>query len=302
MEFVTRINLKPNCKDRTELIKFCLKNEKQHVAIGWSYVYKEEDNITSFDEYYFAVRNRVKRINSALNVFKHTKENDLFWTKDLEGSYWICRATGFAEQYFDEKMDVGAVVPVKAYEVGIDIPGQIKASFNRPRGGTVEKISDENIIEYSKYIYNLKSGTDIYSYKKNSGDLLNNLPAFELEELVISYLQIKEDYYVLSNSIANKSTTVKIECELISRDKSKPRKAVVQVKGGHSTELDALEYEGYTEAGYNVYLYAPKIFNKTEKTIEITRKELKDFYNEYKAILPESITRWENLFSDSEKS
>ena len=30
---------------------------------------------------------------------------------------------------------------------------------------------------------------------------------------------------------------------------------------------------------------------------EITEEDLIEFYNEYKCILPESITRWENLFS-----
>ena len=35
---------------------------------------------------------------------------------------------------------------------------------------------------------------------------------------------------------------------------------------------------------------------KMKNVIEITPEELQDFYAKYKAILPESITRFENLF------
>ena len=77
------------------------------------------------------------------------------------------------------------------------------------------------------------------------------------------------------------------------------KKAVVQVKGGHETEIDALEYAQYVKDGYWVYLFAPKIKNKeeAENTIEITRDELFSFYHEFKEIIPDSITKWENLFS-----
>lgn len=127
---------------------------------------------------------------------------------------------------------------------------------------------------------------------------MDNLPDFELEELAISYLQIRENYYLLSNSIANKSTTIKIECELISRDKENPRKAVVQVKGGKDKTLDALDFTAYTEKGILVYLYAPHVINLDQDNlcIEITREQLLAFYEEYKGILPDSITVWSTLF------
>ena len=252
----------------------------------------------TYQDYYYAVKKSVKRMNHALNVFWCAKENDLLWTRDLDGCYWICRVTNIAQPYFNKSMDIGAILPIEAYKVGSDIPGQIKASFNRPRAGTAESIRDELITEFSKYIFNIKSGNSFYEYKDNNGDFLKNLPDFELEELVISYLQIKENYYVLSNSIANKSTTIKIECELISRDISNPRKAVVQVKGGYSKEINALDFQTFSNDGYLVYLFAPKVCNKdaVKNIIEITKEELLSFYREYRHILPDSITKWENLF------
>ncbi len=298
---VTRIHLKTDCKSKREkLINFCLKDEKQQfLAIGWSYVYDNKNNINSYDEFYNTVKEdlkkRGKRINHVLNVFKDTVINDLFWTRDLDGNYWICRVKEKSKNELNDDMDIGAVLPVEAYKVGMQIPGQIKASFNRACGGTAQKIKDEKMIEYSKYIFNKYSSTKTYNYEKKEGSILDNLPDFDLEELVIIYLQLKKNYYLLPSSIAKNSTTVKIECEFIG--KNSKEKAVVQVKAGDQS-IDAKSYKVYADEGYTVYLYATKIenINKISNCIEITRDELLKFYEEYKSILPESITVWENLF------
>lgn len=296
MNHVTRIHLKTSGRNRNALIDFCLNNEHQCLAIGWSYVYESNKNISNYQEFYCAVKNNVKRINHVLNVFWNAKENDLFWTRDLAGNYWICRVTGPAESKYVKEWDIGAILPVEAYKLGLEVSGQIKASFNRPRGGTSEDIYDEIVVEYSKLMYNRLSGKSFFSIEKKENNVLDNLPDFDLEELVISYLQLKENYYVLSNSIANKSTTVKIECELIGRNKEHFKKAVVQVKGG-SKDIDAADYILFDEDGYYVYLYASNVKNldKLKNCIVITRDELLSFYKEYKEILPKSITKWEDL-------
>ena len=296
---VARVHLNTDCVDRDTLVEFCLGQAGyQYVAIGWSYIY-EENQIRDYASYYEAVKKDVKRLNPALNIFREAKENDLFWTRDLDGVYWICRAKGGAEAYCDIAMDIGARIPVEAYPVGLEVPGRIKASFNRARGGTAERIHDEIdriIVEYSKHIYNLKARKPAYTVKKLQGSILDNLPAFELEELVIAYIQLQEGYYVLSNSIASKSTTVKIECEFISRDSNPVRKAVVQVKGGDAS-IDAADYVEYVKNNYVVYLYASQVRNlKGSGCTELKRETLETFYETHKAVLPESITRWEDLF------
>lgn len=308
-DYVTRINLKTDTNNREELIKFCLygKNnkEKQYLAIGWSYISEDLDPASdSYDTYYSKTKANVhengKRLNSALNIFKNAKENDLFWTRDLNGIYWICRVKEVAKVYLNKKLDIGAVLPVEAYAFGLEVPGQLKASFNRPNGGITEKLKDINIIEYSKFVFNKLSNEEYYDVNLNRvNNVIANLPDFELEELVISYLQIVKGYYLLSNSIANKSTTVKIECQLISRDVNNVKKAVVQVKGPKAQVLDALDFKNYEDKGYYIYLYAPYIDNleKMKNTIRISDEELYAFYTEYKTILPESITQFENLFN-----
>jgi putative ribonuclease D len=298
---VTRINLKTDAKDRNELINFCLKGRVQYVAIGWSYIYKEE-SIRTYQDYYDAVKKRVKRINPALNAFWYTKEDDLFWTRDLDGMYWICRAKGEAIPKCDKELDIGAVVPVEGYLVGLEVPGQISGSFNRVNGGIKQSLDKEKeIVEYSKYMFNSRAGRNVYEVKKMEGGLLNNLSSFDLEELVISYLQIAKGYYVLSNSIAKRSTTINVECEFRSRRKEYLQKAVVQVKSSrYSGVLDALSFKQYINDGYIVYLYAPKVENadKMKNCIQITDEELMTFYKNNKSILPDSITKWENLIKE----
>ena len=296
MNHVTRFNLKTATEDRQGLIDYCLHSDQQKLAVGWSRVYDEQK--LNFEEYYQTIKAEGNRVNPVLNRFREAQIDDLYWTRDLDGMYWICRVTGPVETHFNEELDIGAILPVEAYSYGMQVPGQIKASFNRPRGGTAQKIYEPIIIEYSKMIYNRLSRTDHYTINKLEGSLLDNLPDFDLEELVLSYLQIKEDYYILSNSIAKNSTTIKIECEMISRSLKHPRKAVVQVKGKKAQALDAQKYLEFTQKGYIVYLYAPEIRNldKVDHIVEITPRDILEFYQEYKSILPDSIVRWENLF------
>ena len=298
MKYVARIHLKTGKNIvREDLVRVCLREEQQYLAIGWSYVYTQESHIENFQDYYDAVKRACKRIPAVHNIFRSARKDDLFWTRDLDGAYWICRVSGPAIVKYDPALDIGAVVPVKAFKYGMEVPGQIKASFNRPRGGTSERLYSPAIIAFSQREYNRLSGEEIYTVPEVEENLLENLPDFELEELVISYIQLKEGYYVLSNSIAKKSTTIKIECEFIHRGKEQRKKAVVQVKGGTDKKLDALDYREYDRDGYVVYLYAPMVVNedKLQNCIVITQQELLDFYDEYKMILPEDITRWEHI-------
>lgn len=306
-DYVTRFNLKTDTKFRSELIDLCLNDEmiisdiKQCLAIGWSSVNVESGQYADFyNAVKLYVHSQHKRINPALNIFSSADVNDLFWTRDMNGGYWICRVKDTAKVYLNKELDIGAVLPVEAYEFGFEVPGQIKASFNRARGGIVQRLHYPAIIEYSKFVFNKLSGKNYYALNLAiANNVIENLPDFELEELVISYLQIVKGYYLLSNSIANKSTTVKIECQLISRDVNDVKKAVVQVKGQKAQVLDALDFKDYENKGYYIYLYAPYIENleKMKNTIRISDKELYAFYTEYKTILPESITQFENLFN-----
>ena len=298
-----RINLKTATKEREKLIDFCLLNHStQFVAIGWSCVYPNDGKVfSSYEEYYDNVKNyrqkQGKRMNAALNIFNDTNENDLFWTRDLNGFYWICRAKGGPLPIINWDLDIGALVPVEAYLSGLEVPGGIKATFTRANAGIAQRINDQNLLNYSKCEYNRLSNTATFEVSAiRNENIINNLPDFEVEELVIAYIQIKYDYYVLSNSIASRSTTPGIECIFHSRRKGISDKAVVQVKGGKSN-LCAEAFKSYLDEGYTVFLYAHNCSNESQLPVVcITARNLVDFYNDYKVNLPKSITRWEHLF------
>lgn len=309
---IHRIHLKTNTQKRAQLIDWCLTRKKQYIAIGWSYLYKIF-SINSYDDFYKAAKDDCQRINAALNIFKNTKENDLFWTRDLNGFYWVCRAKGLAipvnqtiltQEIFLE-LDIGAVIPVEAYKYGMQIPGNIKASFNKAQGGISQKFYDDLTLLFSEHAFNTASKKKHYKIneapeflqiKCKESFLHTLLPPLDLEELVISYIQINYNYYLLSGSIANKSTTIKIEAEFISRNPKAIEKAVVQVK--NRTLLDASNYTSFTDAGYKVFLYSNNGVKTNENTniIVIQPSELKAFYENYKSILSKSITQYENIF------
>ncbi|MDU2658599.1 MAG: hypothetical protein E7C60_12000, partial [Clostridium perfringens] len=117
-----------------------------------------------------------------LNIFSFAEVNDLFWTRDLNGIYWICRVKEVAKVYLNKKLDIGAVLPVEAYAFGLEVPGQLKASFNRPKGGITEKLKDINIIEYSKFVFNKLSNEEYYDVNLN-----------EFIHILIDFLLLKDD-------------------------------------------------------------------------------------------------------------
>jgi hypothetical protein len=85
-----------------------------------------------------------------------------------------------------------------------------------------------------------------------------------------------------------------VECEFISRDKDNPQKAGVQVKA--IPKIDPSDYQEYVDNGYNVYFYDGGITKDIQGVQYISKSELLQFFNEYKSILPDSITKWEKLF------
>lgn len=306
--FVARVHLNSDVQNkehgRRKLIDFCLKNHsEQYLAIGWSCAHPKNKSIRTFSDFFEATRiwckENNKRIDTSINLFRESQVGDLFWTRDLEGYYWICRAKSEPVAYCNMELDIGALLPVEAYQFQLEVPGQIKAAFNRVNGGVAQRIYDEIILNYSKFVFNKCSGTATYRIDNHTKrDIISNLPDFELEELVISYIQIKYDYYVLSNSIANKSTTIAIECEFMSRNVNAPKRAVVQVKG-EKGQIDVSLYKTYSEKGYDVFFYSMNYINKENQSnfIYIERNELIEFYHQYKSVLPESITHWEDLFA-----
>ena len=297
-----RIHLKTSTKvDREELIKYCLYEKPHKIAIGWSCLHKNNPNLkTGFDlsEAFKQDKNENPKgkTKRPLACFARLKTNDLVWTRDLNGIYYLCRVLEEPKAEFSEELDIGATTAVEIIEVDTSVSGGIISRFTRPNSPTIEPINDKNCIEYSKYIYN-EFTKDDYRYERDSTfkfDLIDMLPAKDMEELVLDYIQIKYDYYLSKNSVAPLSTTIKIECEFFPRNKGQSP-AVCQVSfKGNGEKFTSEYYQKYIDAGKKVFLFFAKHeYDEPRKGITyITKKEIVDFAYQNKDILPPSINYW----------
>ncbi|HFI2473483.1 hypothetical protein ACEE44_04360 [Streptococcus sp. 32226D021BW] len=100
-----------------------------------------------------------------------------------------------SRSFFSKELDIGVVIPVEAYKVGLQVPGQIKASFNRANAGTANEIRDAIIEEYSKATYNNLSETD--HYQVNSPNTASLFLYSKMD------LEMREKYLVVHNRNVN---------------------------------------------------------------------------------------------------
>ena len=278
---------------REELIRYCLNN---HVlAIGWSELYDESENI-SFEEFCERANEKVtlglyNSFPTAIKYFGLIEKDDIIWTRDTDGFYYICRVKKKVEMCNDKALDIGCVIPVDIIKVDTNVPGKIVSCFCPTR--TIQSINDEKLLKFSEYIINRESKKEIYSFETPQYDLFDMLHPLDVEELIIAYIQIKYDYYLSKNSISGRSTTPSIECEFYSKCVDNPKSAVLQVKTGKDS-VESQKYENYIANGKKVFLFfANQHYDyANEKITYITKKDILNFVKEYKAVLPSAIKEW----------
>lgn len=290
-----RLHMKTSAKCREELINYCLKNSV--LPIGWSYLHNEFDNLDSGKDLSDAYVRKHGKTKKSLKWFAELQIDDLIWTRDLNGIYYLCRVKALPKAEYIPDMDIGAVVSVDIVKVGICVPGLIVARFHQSNGHNpaIQPINDEMIGIYSKDYYNQLSGQSVYEIETHSYDLFTMLPPLDLEELVIDYLQIKYDYYLSKNSVAKLDTTIKVECELYPKN-SNFKPAVVQVKH-NSGDYCQKCYSDYVKEGKKVFLFFAdeKYGDDVDEVICIKKNELVQFAFDHLDILPVSIKNWIQL-------
>ena len=287
---------------REELVCLCLNQKSPFLAIGWSYLYNNY-SIDSFYDYlqaYYAAENK----KSTPHCFSKLSIDDLVWTRDLNGVYYLCRIIDAPKHFENEsdrlRLDIGAIIRVELLKVGLSVPGAIVSRFYSTNGRqpALQAINNEKMLEYSKMIYNQLSGKIYYELLNTQYDIFEMLDAWDLEELVVNYLQIKYDYYLSKNSITKHDSTIKIECELFPRSKQVTKSAVVQVKVKRDAEQPWDYYDDYYfKENKDVFIfYANEDYSGYKNEIKtISRKDLMDFISMYKKILPFSIQKWCDL-------
>ena len=243
-------------------------------------------NTTDWDEYF----NEASKIHDNLNVCKYIKKwvsgNDLVWTRDTSGQYYLSRVISGWEYWMDQEaierdIDIANIFRVEFKKVNIDqVPGKVIACFRAPR--TIQEIADEKAIEYTKYLWNCFSTDKVYEVENSKfSDVFMMLDDEETEDLVFLYLQSK-GWYVVPNS--RKADTMSFE--YLALDPKTGERALTQVKTGN-VHLNKEEYSRYP---YKIFLFqSNELYDgkDCENVCCITRHELNDFLHRSLKWLPE---------------
>ena len=302
-----RLHLRPKCKDAKDVVRYCLK--EGILGLGWRGPDKAKGKR---GEEYMEMHNRHYKKNypqdypkgvASVRDFMKVKEKDLIWARDAKGGYLLGRVKNMPYPRWDrdaKKHDMHHVV--LAHIVGgqsgseaifdHEVPGLIKARFSR--GPTIWRIKDCHARNYSCWLFAKKIGSDDVP-PRPEGCFIDLLDSYDLEDLVVLYLQEDQNWRVVLSSHAR--STPRYEVTLVN---CKSQSAGVQVKH-KGQDICASSYEQDTQVN-QVFLFAASGnygSNIPENVTIIRPDELVDFARQNLSLLPESIKYWWDCSSEA---
>ncbi len=296
---VFRIHIRPKggANDPWVSFKYCLTHSV--LGMGWG-VSPQGTPRLSWDEYIEAAEhpNLYKRVPNVRFLKNRVRENDLVWTRDPDGIYYLGRVTSRWQYLADEKSvraDVVNFVRCELHQVGLDdVPGKVVACFRPQR--TIQTIADDTVALYSRLLWNRCSNDPHYSVDaRNVADIFSLLGDQATEDAVAVYLQL-QGWLLLPES--RKADTMSYEYILIHRQSME--RAVVQVKTGQ-TPLDRDEWSNFvarlpvSENRAKAFLFQSygKYTGLEHPNVEcINPDDLLEFLVRNRDLLPKSTTRW----------
>lgn len=216
--------------------------------------------------------------------------NDLIWTRSPAGEYYLAKAkTGWkywqGQEAIDEDIDIANVFECEFQRIEpASVPGKVVACFRPQR--TIQRINDPSACQFSKLLWNTRSGTPSYQVAASGGpsDIFMMFDDKDTEDLVALYLQRKGWVFVPSSRMRD---TMGYEYYLVNP--STGETCIVQVKTGFSA-IDRNMYSGFTQA---VFLFQPNdcYFGSASTNVrEIPKEDLIAFFRTDRAWLPETLT------------
>lgn len=290
MKTLWRLTISPSAEVGVDPRAFCL--EHGLLGVGWP---TGVGSGAEWKEYYNAghVRYRLKGDKGwwpALNALRNRMSvNDLCWTRDRRGEYYLGRITGGWEYRADaehRRADVTNVRRCDWHKVGaVDgVPGKVVNSFRVSR--TLQAVDHRGARNYSQMLFNMMSGSELYPIAEVGPNILDLLLPEDLEDLVGIYLQ-NAGYRIVPSSC--KRSTVAYEFVLIHHRTGE--RAVVQVKSGR-VPIDADVLDGVAD---RVFLFAASgryPGNLPEGTVCLKAEDLEDFLRRQPEVFPLRIRMW----------
>jgi hypothetical protein len=286
---VWRANLLPQSSKTVDPREFCLT--RGIVGAGWGV---EALEFATWDEYHAAASKDYagrKGWAATINALKNRMRiDDLCWTRDAHGQYYLGRITGDWEYRRSPENAESDVINFRSCEwmrIGTveEIPGRIINSFSR---GTIQEIDDETVRLFSASIYNSRRQVESppYDLGETKPDPLALFSAEDFEDLVGLYMQL-EGYLLVPSSC--KRTTGTYEWVMIHKESG--RRATAQVKSGSEDLVPSL-YASFEGA---VVLFTARgrfIGPVPENVVCLRTDALQELWSAHRNLMPKRIETW----------
>ena len=286
---VWRLNIKTAAKSGVNPRQFCLKNN--FLGVGYAISQTGEVDWQSYiKEAKVKYKGWGRSFTAAINAVKHRMNiNDLCWTRDHDGNYFLGVITSDWEYKNTEEhlsADVVNIRHCKWLPVGtVDaVPGKVVNSYIS--GSTVQQVKGEEVRVYSQYLANTLLKENLYSIQTTE-NILSLLSSDDCEDLVALYMQKKHGFMVIPSSCKKDSAVY----EYVMKHPETGRKAVAQVKHG-AVDLNMNKYH---EVDADVFLLTTKGQYKGESAPNITclqPENLTPFATENYKLMPDSVQNW----------
>lgn len=286
--YVYRLHIRPQggTADLRTTFGYCLENGI--LGVGWRT--NSNQNTKHWDEYYSEANSIHDSLNICSYIKKWIKKGDLVWTRDHLGQYYIARVESGWEYFVtqeavDKDIDIANIFRVDIKQVDIDdVPGKVVACFRAPR--TIQAINGENVLEYSKYLWNSVTASQTYDVQTSKfSDIFMMLDDEETEDLVFLYLQEK-GWYVLPHS--RKGDTMSFEYLCVNSGTGE--RVVVQVKTGQAF-IDVDKYKEFRQKVFVFQTNGRYIGEINQNIVVINREDLLVFFRKSISWLPNSFKR-----------
>jgi len=300
MSSIWRLNIKTGASKGIDSRIFCINNKI--LGVGWPV---EFDGYVDWETYYkLAMESYYNKGDKgwwpAINALKNRmKLNDLCWTRDWNGIYYLGRIVGEWSYCGDKNYREADVVNVRHCDwekVGtIDsVPGKVINSFIPSR--TVQATNDDSVRLYSQFLFNALSGHNHYTIPRQSLDLFSLISAEDCEDLVGLYLQEK-GYRIIPSSCRTDTAAY----EFVLKHAETGNAAVVQVKQGYVN----LDMDDYTMIASEVYLFTTHgryTGEYSQHVYCISPEEIKAFALNRRGILSDRVKIWISIIERINKS
>ncbi len=222
-------------------------------------------------------------------IYQNVTPNDLVWTRDPSGQYYLARVVDRWEYWTDRAgremdIDIANVFRCEFTKVKLDaVPGTVVSSFGN-RGRTIQRVHTHSALVYSQHEWNRSAQQHVYEVDvADFPDIFAMLDPEETEDLVFLYLQSR-GWYVVPNS--RKGNTLRFEFMLAHSETNE--KAVTQVKTGGVR----LNFDEYARDAQHVFLFQSNghyYGQRADHVESLSRGELEGFLRDRISLFPQSI-------------